>query len=69
MQWPERAQVERAGQDFLLLPFHLPPVDEQQQFKPIPVDSQHRERRDSSTYVKVESGCKELKDRDSGLGA
>jgi hypothetical protein len=47
VQWPERAegfqnhQVERTGQDFVLLLFHMTPVDEQQKFKPIPVGSQH----------------------------
>jgi hypothetical protein len=70
IQWPERAeglknhQVERAGQAFLLLPFHIPPVVEQQQFKPIPVDSQHRKQGNPTTGVKAESVCGELKDQD-----
>jgi hypothetical protein len=58
----ENHQVERAGQDFFLLLFHMPPVDEQQKPRPIPVGSQYRKAEDQSTSVKVESGGDEMKD-------
>jgi hypothetical protein len=38
----ENHQVKRPGQNFVFLLFHIPPVVEQQESKPIPVVSQHR---------------------------